>query len=333
VSRRLAAAATCALLLVPGSASAAEPEILRLDARFDRLVPPGARIERLADGHRWLEGPVWDARAGGLFFSDVERNAVFLWRPGAGAKLFLAPSGYSGSAPFAGREPGANGLALDAEGRLVLCQHGDRRIVRRERDGSLTPLAERYQGKRLNSPNDVIVARDGSLLFTDPPFGLPRTFEDPAKELPWQGVYRLAPSGELELLTRELAAPNGIGLSPDERSLYLSNAQREDPRWMVFPILESGRLGKGRELFDGTALAARYPGVPDGLDLDESGNLFAAGPGGIYVLSPEGSHLGSLIFGVATSNVAFGGDGHDLYVTASSALYRIRLATRGRGAR
>jgi gluconolactonase len=306
-----------------------KPHIERLDPRFDALVPQGAVIDRLVDGFRWVEGPAWDARSGSLFFSDVEQNTVFRWRPGEGAKPFLAPSGYSGSTPFTGREPGANGLAIDAQGRLLLCQHGDRRVVRRETDGTLTVLADRYQGKRLNSPNDLLLLDDGSILFTDPPFGLPKTFLDPAKELDFQGVYRRAASGKLELLTRSLEAPNGIGRSPGGRTLYVSNASREKSVWMAYPLDAQGRPGPGRLFFDGGALAARYPGVPDGLELDAAGNLFAAGPGGIHVLAPDGTHLGSLVFGVPTSNVEFGGDGRDLYVTSSAAVYRVRVSTRG----
>jgi gluconolactonase len=321
--RRLLVAA---LLL---GASAASARLVRVDPRFDRLVAPDAVLETIADGLAWVEGPVWRRADGALLFTDIPRNRVLRWREGSAPAVFLAPSGYTGAAPFPGREPGANGLALDAEGRLVLCEHGDRRLTRLEPDGRRTVLADRWQGKRLNSPNDVGVARDGALYFTDPPFGLPRTFGDPAKELPFSGVYRLSPAGDLALLTTELRAPNGIALSPSERRLYVSNADPDRPVWMAWDLDDRGRLGASRVFFDATPWARTAPGLPDGMKVDREGNLFAAGPGGIHVFAPDGTHLGSIETGVATSNCAFGGDGSDLYVTASTTLFRIRVRTRG----
>jgi gluconolactonase len=260
----------------------------------------------------------------------VVGNAIHEWRPGSAARLFLRPSGYSGSAPFTGREPGSNGLALDSQGRLLLCQHGNRRIARLEADGAQTVLADRFEGKRLNSPNDLL-AIDDDVLFTDPPWGLPRGFEDPGKELAWSGVYRLRPNRELRLLTRELRAPNGLGLSPAGDVLYVSESDPANPRWLAFPVRRDGTLGAGRTFADGAAFASRAPGAPDGMKVDAQGNLFAAGPGGIHVFAPDGTHLGSLWTGLATSNCAFGGDGSDLYVTASDTVYRIRVLTRGLG--
>ncbi|HSF04168.1 MAG TPA: SMP-30/gluconolactonase/LRE family protein [Methylomirabilota bacterium] len=307
------------------------PGIVRLDPRLDRLVPSGATLERIVEGLSWTEGPVWDRRRGDLLFSDVPGNAVHRWRPDQGLSLFLRPSGYTGAAPFPGKEPGANGLAFDAAGRLVLCEHGDRRIARLEPDGRKTPLADRYQGRRLNSPNDLVFHSNGDLYFTDPPFGLPDTFDDPAKELPFSGVFRMSASGELTLLTRELRAPNGIALSPSESTLYVSNAERARAVWMAYPMRQDGTLGPGRVFFDATGLAATRPGGPDGMKVDREGNLFAAGPGGVYVLGPDGTHLGSIEIGSATGNVAWGEDGRVLYITAGSAVYRVRLTTRGVG--
>ncbi len=324
--RRRALSLLAAALLAGAGPARGDAEIQRLDPRFDTLVPADAAIEKLADGFRWLEGPVWYPREQALLFSDVARNAVFRWRAGGEPAVFLEPSGYSGAALFAGREPGSNGLALDAEGRLVLCQHGDRRVARLELDGTLTALAERYAGKRLNSPNDLVFARNGDLYFSDPPFGLPGTFEDPARELSFSGVYRLAPDGTLTLLTDQLRAPNGVALSPDERTFYVSNSDRERPLWMAFPIGADGRLGSGVTFFDGRALAARWPGLPDGMEVDAAGNVFAAGPGGVHVFDAQGRQLGSLLLGSATSNVAFGASGRELYVSAGPALYRVRLA-------
>ena len=313
------------------AAAARGAEIQRRDQRFDAIVPPGAELERVAEGFAWVEGPVWRRASGSLLFSDVANDAIHEWRPGAPPSLFLKPSGYSGSAPFTGREPGSNGLALDARGRLLLCQHGDRRIARLEADGTQTALAERFEGRRLNSPNDLVVGPNGDVFFTDPPWGLPRGFDDPARELAWSGVYRLRPNGELTLLTKELRAPNGLAFSPSGELLYVSESDPSSPKWWAFPVHRKGTLGAGRVFADGSGFAKRSKGVPDGMKVDARGNLFAAGPGGLHVFAPDGTHLGSLWTGVATSNCAFGGDGSDLYVTASSALYKIRVLTRGLG--
>ncbi len=305
--------------------------ILRKDARFDELVPPGAVVETVAAGFDWVEGPAWDRERGVLLFSNIPENAIYRVRPSEPASLFLKPSGYTGSSPFQGPEPGSNGLAFDRNGNLVLCEHGDRRIARLERDFSKTTLADRYQGKRLNSPNDLVLKSDGSIFFTDPPFGLPGAFEDPGKELPFQGVYRLSPDGTLTLLTKELKAPNGIAFSPDEKTLYVSNADREHAVWMAFDVLEDGTLGAGRVFFDATNWArSGRKGVPDGLDVDRFGNLFAAGPGGIHVLAPDGTHLGSFEVDVPAANSAWGEreeNGSYLYIAADTAIYRVRTKT------
>jgi gluconolactonase len=318
-----------------GAAIAAAGEsvgrIERLDPRFDALVPPGAVLEKLADGIEWAEGPLWDAREGALLFSDVPRNAVYRLRAGNGvARVVFGPSGYTGAEPFRGREPGSNGLAFDADGRLVLCQHGDRRIARREPDGRFTPLAERYRGKRLNSPNDLVFHSNGDLYFTDPPFGLAGTFDDPSKELPFQGVYRLGGDGALAALVTDLGAPNGIGFSPDEKTLYVSNAQHARPIWMAYPVRDDGTLAPGREFADARAWVRAGEGVPDGLEVDLHGNVFAAGPGGVHVFAPDGTRLGRLETGVPTGNVAWAEDGSALYVAANHWILRLRTTTRGR---
>jgi gluconolactonase len=307
------------------------PRVVRKDARFDALVPPGAAVEKVAEGFTWLEGPLWDARAKGLLFSDIPANAIHLWRAGAGTTRVLQPSGYTGKEPFTGKEPGSNGLAFDAEGRLVFCAHGDRAIVRIEHDGRRTVLASRFQASRLNSPNDLVFSPAGDLYFTDPPFGLPRTFDDPGKELPFSGVYRLAPNGRLTLVTRELDAPNGLAFSPDGRTLYVSNADASHAVWMAFPVRADGTLAAGRVFFDATSWTRPGTGNPDGLKIDAAGNLFAAGPGGVHVFTKDGAHLGTIAFPSPVSNVAFGEDGRALYITASSAVWRVRLAAGGPG--
>jgi gluconolactonase len=305
------------------SAGAPEPQIERLDARLDELLPPGTSIEKLVDGLTWLEGPAWNARERELLFSEIPANRVWRWRDGE-LSVFLEEAGYAGAAPFQGREPGSNGLCFDAEGRLLLCEHGERRVTRVERDGSRTVVADRFEGRRLNSPNDVVVCRNGDVCFTDPPFGLPGAFEDPARELPFSGVYRLRRDGVLALLTKELEGPNGLAFSPDERTLYVSNARPDRPVWMAYPVLDDGSLAAGRVFFDAARWVPGRPGFPDGLKVDARGNLFAAGPGGLYVFAPDGRHLGTVHFGVATSNCRFDDSGRDLFVTASNAVWRVR---------
>ena len=306
-------------------------KIVRLDPRFDLLVPRDAVLEKVAGGFAWVEGPAWNREGGYLLFSDIPNNSVFRRQEGTGVSLFLELSGYTGEAVFEGREPGSNGLAFDSDGRLVLCEHGDRRIARLESNGRKTTLADRYEGKRLNSPNDLAFKSDGDLYFTDPPFGLPKAFDDPAKELNFSGVYRLSTGGQLSLLTMDIKAPNGIAFSPDEKTLYVSNADPNAAVWMAFDARDDGTLANGRVFFDATAWTKTKRGVPDGMKVDKDGNIFAAGPGGIHVFAPNGTHLGSIEMGVATSNAAWGEDGSVLYITASTAIYRIRLGTTGAG--
>ena len=308
-----------------------EPVIMRLDPRFDSLVPAGARLEKIVDDHGWAEGPAWISAGGYLLFSDVVKNAIYRWKEGEGERVFLRPSGYTGRAPFPGAEPGSNGIAVDAEGRLVFCQHGDRRIVRREADGRLTVLVERYQGKRINSPNDLVFRSNGDLYFTDPPFGLPNSYRDPAKELPFQGVYRLGRDGRLTLLTSELSGPNGIAFSPDERTLYVSNADAKRLVWMAYGVKSDGTLGPGRTFYDGTATLAGRQGTADGMKVDVRGNLFAVGPGGVYVFAPDATLLGWFDFAGNAGNVAWGEDGSTLFIAANAAVYRVRLSTVGAG--
>ncbi len=331
------APALATLLALLGSIGAGAParhpapgRVERLDPRLDALIAPDAVLERVVDGQDWTEGPLWDARDGSLLFSDVPRNAIFRWKEGVGLRTELRASGYSGRARFAGREPGSNGLAFDREGRLLLCQHGDRAIARGESDGGLTPLVQRYEGRRLNSPNDLVLRRNGELWFTDPPFGLPQGFDDPDKELPFQGVFRLTPDGELFLATRALEAPNGIGFSPDERTLYVSNALASRPVWLAFELRADGSLGRAVEFAEARAWVGDGEGVPDGLEVDREGNVFAAGPGGVHVFAPDGTRLGRIETGVPTGNVAFGGPERSvLYVAADHSIVRIQTLTRG----
>lgn len=303
-------------------------KIERLDPAFDKLVDPNAVIELLAEKKfEWAEGPVWDYTARRLLFSDIPRNMIWEWSPGGGLEKYLQPSGYTGTAPFTGREPGSNGLAFVRNSAdLVLCQHGDRRIAKWV-GGEFITLADKYQGKRLNSPNDLAMKGNGDIYFTDPPYGLPKGAEDPAKELDFQGVYRISWKGEVEvtLLTRELSRPNGIAFSPDERTLYVANSDPSRAIVMAYPVKDDGTLGTGKIFFDATAaVKAKKPGLPDGLKVSRDGTVWATGPGGVLVYSPDGKHLGTLATGVPTANVAFGDDGSTLFITADKNLARVR---------
>ena len=304
----------------------------RLEPALDRLLAPDARIEKVAEGFEWAEGPVWRREGDYLLFTDIPKNTIYQWREREGLAVFLRPAGYLWADP-PGFELGSNGLAFDPQGRLVMADHGNRQIARLDESNyTKTPLAQRYQGKRLNSPNDLVFHSGGDLFFTDPPYGLQKRAEDPARELPFSGVYRLTPSGELTLLTRELRFPNGIALSPDERTLYVANSDPERPIWMAFDLRPDGTVANGRVLFDAAHLrAAGKQGLPDGLAVDRAGNLWATGPGGVLVLSPDGRHLGTVETGQATANATFGDDGSTLYMTADMQLLRIRTATKGLG--
>lgn len=305
--------------------------IERRDPRIDQLVSADATVEVLADGFTWLEGPTWSKKKGILLFSDIPGNTVYQWHPRRGVSQFLQPSGYTGDKPFEGREPGSNGLTFDPKGRLVLCEHGDRRVTRLEPDGSKTVLADRYRGKRLNSPNDVVFKSDGAMYFTDPPFGLPKTFDDPEKELDFSGVYRLSPDGDLMLLLSDIKAPNGIAFSPDEKTLYLTDVDPKRSAWLAFPVLENGALGQGRVFHDATMWRKMRSGGPDGIKVDIHGNLYGAGPEAVYIFAPDGTHLGSIFTGVPTGNLSWGDDGSSLFITAETRLLRIRLKTKGAG--
>jgi gluconolactonase len=302
--------------------------IERLDPALDKLIPPGAVIEKLAEGFDWSEGPVWLPGDGCVLFSDVPRNTVHKWKVGAGVSVFLKPSGYTGQPMPGQREPGSNGLTLDAGGRLVLCEHGDRRVARLEKDGRKTTLAGRFEGKRLNSPNDLVFKSNGDLYFTDPPYGLPKLNNDPAKEIPFNGVYRLAKDGTLTLLTKEMTFPNGLAFSPDEKTLYVANSDPQRAIWMAYDVKPDGTLANGRVFFDATAMRKGRKGLPDGMKVDCRGNVFATGPGGVLIFSPDGKHLGTLNTGEATANCAWGDDGSTLYITADMFLCRVKTTTR-----
>ncbi len=303
-------------------------KIHRLDPALDELIAPDARLEKLADGFTWTEGPIWVADGGYLLFSDIPRNSIFRWKEGQGVSLFLHPSGYTGNTYY-GLEPGSNGMTLDSAGRLIACEHGDRRVSRLYRDGGKMTLADAYQGKRFNSPNDLVYKSDGMLYFTDPAYGIPDRYEDTTRrELDFCGVYRVSPGREVELLTAELDKPNGLAFSPDESVLYVSQSDPDRAIWMRYAVRADGTLDQGEVFYDVTEYTGRLPGNPDGFKVDERGNLFATGPGGVWVFSPEGKALGRIETGERTANCAWGDDGSTLYITAHMLVLRIQTKTR-----
>jgi gluconolactonase len=303
--------------------------IERLDPAFDTLIAFPATVETVCEGFAWCEGPVW--KDGALFFSDVPANILYRWRPGSPrAEVFLEPSGGIVANPdFV--EPGSNGLALDSKERLLLCQHGARRVVRLEEDGrTQTVIADQFEGRRLNNPNDLVLHSSGALYFSDPSYGFKGRDASPLKEIPWNGVYRVAPDGTVALLTKDLPFPNGIAFSPDEETLYVAVSDATLPRIMAFEVHSDGLLGASRLFFDAVPLLKRgLKGTCDGLKVDVHGNVFTTVPGGVAVLSEKGKHLANILIGV-TSNCCWGDDGSTLYITADDRVCRVRTATRGK---
>jgi len=302
--------------------------IERLDASLNELIPEDAKIEVLAEGFSWAEGPVWVPALSSVLFSDVPKNVVYKWNEQDGNSVFLKPSGMTGYAP-ANAEEGANGLLLDANGKLVLCQHGDRRMARLESDwnnptATFATLVDRYDGKRFNSPNDATFSSAGHLYFSDPPYGLQQQDADSLKELPFNGVYVLDRAGSITLLDSTLTRPNGIALSPDEKTLYVANSDAKRALWMAYDVTTDG-VTNPRIFFDVTSMLPERQGVPDGLKIDKRGNLYATGPGGVLILSPQGKHLGTILTGVETANCAFNADESVLYITAEKYLLRVKL--------
>ncbi len=299
--------------------------IVRLDPGFDPLLPKGAVIEKVAPGFTFIEGPLWRPN-GVLWFSDVVGNVVRQWSPDGNVTEILKPGGYDGNALPAGGYVGPNGATADKDGAVLLCQHGNRRIVRIGKDRQVATVVDKFEGKRLNSPNDLVYRSDGTLYFTDPPYGLPKGDDDPAKELKFNGVYRLA-NGKLQAAVRDLTRPNGIALSPDEKTLYVANSDPARKLWMRYDVRPDGSVVNGKVFADVTAETA--DGLPDGMKVDSQGNVYATGPGGIWVFSPEGKRLGMLKPPETPANCGWGDDGKTLYITARTSLYRVKLAVPG----
>ena len=304
--------------------------IERISPRLDDLIPKDARVEQIAEGFDWSEGPVWVKEGSFLLFSDVPRNTVYRWYEGGGISEFLKPSGYTGKEERGG-EPGSNGLAMNPEGRLVLMQHGDRRVARLDANRGFTSIVDRYDGKRFNSPNDGVYDSKGNLFFTDPPYGLLKQNDDPSKEIPFNGVYRVSADGKLSVISKDVTFPNGIALSPDEKTLYVASSDPKMAIWMSYPLKEDGSVGEGKVFADVTEKVGKAPGLPDGLKVDKDGNLFATGPGGVLIFAPDGTHLGTIATGQATANVGWGEDGSVLYITADMFIGRLKTSTKGKG--
>jgi len=334
-------------LLVSANCSRPAPEtkarigtIERLDPALDELVDVSAPIEKIAGGHEITEGPIYRPE-GYLLFSDIPRNTIYKWTPGSGESVFRKPSGYDGTdTPVPGHIVGSNGLTIDKQGRLIICEHGNRRVTRLEPDGSLTVLADHYQGKRLNSPNDVIVKSDGTIYFSDPPYGLLKQDDDPAKELKINGLYRISGS-KLELVVSDLSRPNGLAFSPDEKILYVANSDPARRIWMSYPVKPDGTLGAGTVFNDVTS--DKRDGLPDGMKLDVKGNIYAASPGGMRIFSPAGKLIGTITLPEIPHNCAWGKYSTDaasaplgpneiadtLYITARPSVYRIHMKVAG----
>jgi gluconolactonase len=305
-----------------GNVKEVKVEIDRKDPALDAVIPSGARLERVATGFLFTEGPVWHPD-GYLLFSDPNANTIYRWSPDGQVSVYMTKSGYTGFDIGEYNQPGSNGLTLNAEGLLTIDQHGNRRVVRQERTGAITVLADRYEGKRLNSPNDLVYRSDGALYFTDPPFGLPKFFGDPRKELPYSGVFCVL-GGQVKLVSTDLEGPNGIAFSPDEKYLYVTNWDEKKKVVLRYEVRPDGSLSNGKVFFDMTS--APGEDALDGMKVDQAGNLYVSGPGGLWILSPEGKHLGTLRGPEHPHNLTWGdADGKTLFLAAQTSIYRIRL--------
>ena len=312
-------------------ARAVKLEVERKDAALDSVLPANARLEKVADGFTFTEGPVWiNDGEGYLLFSDPNNNVIYRMTPDGDVQVYLTKSGYTGENIGEYRQPGSNGLTLDSQGRLTICQHGNRRVVRIEKNGRTTVLADRFNSKRLNSPNDLVYRSDGTLFFTDPPFGLPKFADDPQREQPHFGVYSVK-DGKVQLASTDFMGPNGLALSPDEKFLYVGDWDDHKKAVFRYPVNADGTLGQGELFFDMTS--APGEDAIDGIKVDLAGNLYVSGPGGLWILSPDGRHLGTLHGPEHPHNLAWGdADGRTLYLAAQTSIYRLRLNIAGAGA-
>ncbi|WP_199560865.1 SMP-30/gluconolactonase/LRE family protein [Mucilaginibacter hurinus] len=304
-------------------------KIERLHPGLDAIIDTNGKIEVIADGFKWVEGPVWVESQQMLLVSDVPNNKIYKWTAQRGKELYLEPSGYTGNKPRGG-EMGSNGLTLTAEGKLVVCQHGDRRVAVMDVPVNspkpvFTSLATNYKGKKFDSPNDVVIKSNGDTYFTDPPYGLEKNVKDSSKQAPYQGVYKIAKNGSVTLLVDTITRPNGIAFFPDEKRLLIANSDAKKPYWYVYDVDRNGNLANGRIFFN----AARYTKndfrMPDGLKIDKNGNVFSSGPGGFWIFNKHGEVLGRFINDAITSNCAFSSDEKTLFITANDKILKIDL--------
>ena len=304
-------------------------EIERWVDRLDAVIGSDVRLDVLAGGMDWTEGPLWIEEHQMLLFCDIPPNRIYKWTEEGGTELYLTPSGYTQDTPRGG-EVGSNGLLLDPDGHLVLCQHGDRRMAKMDAPldapkPEYVTLADNYKGRKFNSPNDAVYKSNGDLYFTDPPYGLEKNVNDPLKEIPFQGVYRLSADGEVTLLLDSLTRPNGIAFLPDEKTILIANSDPGKVHWYAYDLDDQGLLQNGRIFFDASEATKSAPGMPDGLKVDGQGNVFATGPGGIWIFDTAGEALGRIRIHQAVSNVSLARDGREIYATADGEVLRIRL--------
>lgn len=304
-------------------------KVERISEEINQIIKADAKIEIVAKGFKWSEGPLWLPKEQKVIFSDVPMNTIYEWTEKDSIKVYLTPSGYTSDEPREG-EVGSNGLSLDNEGYLVLCQHGNKQIARMksptaEPKPDFETLANRFEEQRFDSPNDLCISSKGEIFFTDPPYGLPKKDKDPEKEIPFQGVYKIGVDGMVTLLTKELERPNGLVLSKDEKTLYVANSFPERAIWMKYQIKEDGSLSEGVVLYDATSLVGKENGLPDGMKVDQKGNIFATGPGGVWVFSKEEKLLGKIKTEEPASNCALADDGKTLYITSNMNFLRVEL--------
>lgn len=301
--------------------------IERLDPAIDSIISADTKIEILAEGFDWSEGPLWIADQNMLLFSDVPKNIIYKWTEESGAEIYLTPSGYTGDTAL--QAEGSNGLLLDDEGNLVICQHGDRRLAVMnapldEPISEFTTIADRYNGKRYNSPNDAVFY-NYNFYFTDPPYGLPKQMEDSTKEIPFQGVYVVNADGKVSLIVDSLTRPNGLAFLPNAKTLIVANSDPSRARWYAFDLNENDSVTQARIFYDATENAKTEKGLPDGLKIDYQGNIFATGPGGVWIFNSDGKILGKIKISEATSNCTLADDNKTLYITADMYLLRVKL--------
>lgn len=303
--------------------------IIQYDEALSALIDSNTKAEIIAEGYEWSEGSLWIEKNNMLLFSDVPMNTVYKWTEDKGATVYLKPSGYTGTTPSLSKEPGSNGLTLDNSGNLVLCQHGDRKVARMDApldkpEAKFITLAEKFKDKKFSSPNDAVFNSNGELFFTDPPYGLPKQADDPTKETPWNGVYKVKKDGTVILLVDSISRPNGIAFFPGEKRLLVASSDPEKPNWYVFDVAGDS-LVNGKIFYSAAGFDTKWHGLPDGLRIDKNGNVFATGPGGVYIFNSDGKKLGLIKLDNATSNCALSPNEKTLYVTNDMFVLRIKL--------